>query len=42
MLTGPRVMDIDTEVSEWLDDFNIVPSHRHEWAWGGRCLFGEE
>ena len=32
MLTGPSVLDIDTEVSEWLDDFNIVTGHRYKRA----------
>jgi len=34
MLTELSVVDVDTKIRERLDDFNIVPSHRHKGAWG--------
>jgi len=30
MLNGPNVMNVDTKIRELLDDFNIVPYHRHK------------
>jgi len=35
MLTEPSVMDVDTNIRERLDDFNIVSRHKQKGTWEG-------